>query len=71
MINVYSAIVATTPNIIRYSIFLFTSYLSPNQKLPRSARPRAGIRRIRGTGGPSDRIGNHVLPRPNPDRSPL
>jgi len=42
MINAYSAIVATTPSIIRYSI-LFTSYVSPRQKLPRSARPRAEI----------------------------
>jgi len=42
MINVYSAIVATTPNTIRYSI-LFTSYLSLHQKLPRSARPRVEI----------------------------
>ncbi len=40
MINVYSAIVATTPNTIRYSILL-TSYLSLHQKLLRSARTRA------------------------------
>jgi hypothetical protein len=42
MINVYSAIIATTPTTITYSI-LFTSYFSPPQKLPRSARPRADI----------------------------
>jgi hypothetical protein len=40
MINVYSAIVATTLNTITYSI-LFTSYLSLHQKLLRSARARA------------------------------
>ena len=68
MINVYSAIVATTPNIIRYSIFVYLLFVT-RPKLPRSARSRAGIRRIRDTDGPSGRIGNHVLPRRNPGRS--
>jgi len=55
---------------MRYCI-LFTSYLSPHQKLLRSARPHGGIRPIRGTDGPTDRIGNHVLRYPAATRRPL
>jgi hypothetical protein len=62
--------ITATPTAIAYSI-LFTPYLSLHQKLLRSARPPAEIRRIGETDGPTDRIGNHVLPRPNPSRSPL